>query len=363
MSSILENPAYAGTIVTPDLPDALRHYNPGLAAWKKKLIIAWRVELTDGTSDLALGELDGLTITHAQRLHLRDDLHNALDPRLCVAGGKLWLLYAWENRDGGEGYNVQQHVREITRKGRTWSIGEAFVPRLFGNGEKLVKNWIPFEYDGDLTVMNGPAFGGSAFVFVPGIMEQPVPVECPFGSFSGRTQALRVGDELVALVGGHRPHISGQTHYYFAAMTWDAATLQPLRLSHRPLAWGGENDVVIPTPRCDNYKPLCLFPSGLIVSSSDGLPVFIAACGVNDSFMVLLRFTFDDLDLVPIAEVNDPSRSLALNARLRRDEVRVRVISKHPIGEGYDIHHPGDVFITTRPRFAAILPFVEEVAA
>lgn len=361
--SITSLPQFVAEITTPDLDDALRHYNPGLAVWKKKHVIAWRVELTDGTSDLAIGELNGTIITCAQRLHLRDDLHNAMDPRLCTAGGRLWLLYAWENRDGGAGYNVCQHVREVTRTKNKWRIGEAIIPPLFGNGEKIAKNWIPFDDDGELTVMNGPAFSGSGCVFGQTISDAPAPVVCPFGTLSGRSQAHRVGREIIAIVGGHRQHVSGQTHYYFAAMTWDANTLKPLRLSHRPLAWGSGHDRVIPTPRCDNYKPLCLFPSGLFVSSSQGLPVFTVACGVNDTFMVLLRFTLDDLDLVPIAEVNDSTRNLALTARLRRDELRVRVIAKHPIGEGYDIHHPGDVFITTRSRFAAIAPFIEEVAA
>lgn len=361
--SITKSPWFVGRITPPKGMKGARHYNPALAAHAGRQVIAWRVEDETGASRIAIGWLGGnLKISCAQMLDLTPPGVWAEDPRLVVVGDDLWLQYAHVTSHE-VGWSVKQVFRLVWRDGSRWQVGEAWVPEVGGNGTGCVKNWVPFDYDGELFWLLWPAKGGASKAAFPPPEFSTHPIRYPFGeTLSGRTQALRLDKEVIGeylcLVGGATHHETRCKRYFFAAMTFCSETLNPTGISRRPLAWASDEDETIPCPRDPLYNPSVIYPSGLILLRDS----ILVSCGVHDSWMCLLRIPLAELDLVDPDDLGDTRAVLQDGQRLHAGEVRVRVTAAHPIAEPGGPYLPGETFATTPERAAALAHLVEIIS-
>ncbi len=125
-------------------------------------------------------------------------------------------------------------------------------------------------------------------------------------SLSGRTPPLRIdNDHFLEFVGGHTPCQPRNARYWFGAQLFQAAHPHAVVAATGPLIWGTEASPTIFSPRPYAGHPLCIFPSGVIRHGGDGV---IVSCGVNDSYIALLRFNIGALleQMQPVTEEGSP---------------------------------------------------------
>jgi hypothetical protein len=364
-ASITTHPAWLQRLDTPKGIAGARHLNPALEEHGGKRWICWRVEVEDGSSRLAWGEL-GLSYTQPHRIGKARWLDTGdgevwpEDPRLCSAGGKLWLLYSKVRNAGGTGWNVVQCVREITDP-RTGTLGPEIVPMFGKNTRAVEKNWTPFEFNNRLHLHYGPDRGG---VWDVEAGREIVPAGCqpykyPWGTLSGRTQARRMPDgRFLAIGGGFEPHVSRDKRYFLSAWTFDPAKRFALaEVSKLPMAFASDEDASLPCPRCAAYDPCCLFACGMVTDQDGRL---LVACGVHDSWLCLLSFDPARLGLVPAHQARDRRAAVPRDTVPPAGQVLVEVVLQS-VAEPGGPYHNGECFLTTAERAAALGPLVEKI--
>lgn len=355
LESIAQSPYYVGRITPPKAIKAVRHFNPSMTVSKGERWIAWRVEHTDMTSSIALGRLeDDGSIKKSRVLPIPGFVE---DPRLLVVGGQMILQLARVQRFPDDDVAVVQEFYAISPAGKPEFIA---APCFYGNGLKgrLTKNWTAFDYGGQLHIHDRPGANLAACCNVgAATYHLNEAFQYPFGTLSGRTPALRFGDEYLAICGGHVPHPRGGSRYYIAAWTFAAGPawgFSMQRISARPILWAAENDEIIRHPLNPQWHGAVVFPGGMIIE--DG--ALIVSAGINDSWMALLRIPISSLDLQPIEqpfEIRDvwrPGTPVPPGATA----VTVTAISLFEDG----IHWKrGDSFLTTPLRAAALGDLVQ----
>ncbi len=332
---------------------AVRQFNPSICDWNGTRWIAWRVEHKDATSSIALGQLKENQITKATVLEIPGFVE---DPRLLTIGDSLMLQVARiARRKGGNNVTVIQEFYTITPKG---IIKGPTIPGWFCNGIKgmITKNWTAFDFENRLHAQHRP---GEDLVagddHTPAHQHQRPAFLYPFGTLSGRTPALKIGNEYIALCGGRTPHPTGCSRYYMSAWSFQAAPPFGItRISARPILWAGEQDEITPHPKNPGYRDRCLFPAG-IVQEGDKL---IVSAGINDSWMCLLTIPLGALDLVPLDHHFEVRQVCAPDAIPPRGHAVVRV-QHQPLSEDGAIFWPGEYFITTIARADAIRQSIE----
>jgi len=358
--SITTSPFYAGKIVMPAKFAALgvRHYNPSIADFQGKRWICWRVEYEDGLNRLALGELQGLKIVKPKLLKFGEgEQPSAEDPRLFVLNGNE-LMLQFTDVDWHKDRNPEVQLKFCTildmERG---ALGTEVLPLIAGNGERITKNWTMFEAATRLMAHEWPEKGG---VLNLETLERHFTPPChyPFGTFSGRTPALKIGDRYLAIGGGHAPHETATHRCYITAYTFAAKPpFEILEVSAKPLMYASDDDDSIVSPRDGKHAAPTIFPAGLILDGED----LLLSAGVNDSWMCLLR--------IPMKALNLQSVSLPFSNRMVHEPGRpfppggvlVRVKAPHPIMEPGGPYHPGETFVTTARRAGALQHLVEEV--
>jgi len=140
--------------------------------------------------------------------------------------------------------------------------------------------------------------------------------------------------------------------YYMGAMEMRHGKV--VRISRKPLVWGSAENPAQASARAPSWKPLCIFPAGLV--REDG--GWLVSCGVNDSYDAWLRFRDDELDLVPTSQLPKHGRAVVSPGDLIPPGcVMVRVLGH--LYEPGGPYKPGEHFITTPARAGALGSLVE----
>jgi hypothetical protein len=359
ITSIRDTKHWLQELETPAHIAGARHLNPALAMCGGVLWICWRVELSNGLSRLAFGRLDLVedryVIAGSEWVGMTAE-HNAEDPRLCRAGGDLWLCYSVVRNPGNVGWQVTQCVRKIC----PWSreLGPEITPHWGRNGRDCEKNWTPFEHEGRLHMHYGPQIGGvwdaEAGREVRAIGSRPL--AWPWGYFSGRSQGLPYRGGWLAIGGGAIMHASRGKRYFLGGWTINRETLQIDQVGRRPWVWASDDDPSLPCPRSIHYNPSVVFSGG--AEWIDNRTLLVPA-GIHDSWMCLLTVSIDDLNLV------DAAGELDHRTTEREDAVPppgcLLVRASCHIAEPGGPYRPGEYFFTPRRRADALGPLVAAI--
>ena len=363
-------PQFAAALDARKLAPGLRHYNGSLVEHEGRIVLATRVDDVRGFSRIELQRLRkdfvpvGASVSFpleaAGTRHVEHE-----DPRLFVAGGKLWLAFVELNGRHRDGLFTQ----ELAELGADLKPVRRIALRYGRNGEKNEKNWIFFDAGAGRIGAVYSLHPHRVAIFDAGdgrlLAEHTTPgiERWHFGTLSGGTPAVRLGDGFIHFFHGYVPHLQRQRRYWLAAAVFEARAPHACTLvSAQPLVWASAEDAAIVNPRRPGWNPLCIFPSGVIARDDS----WLVSCGVNDSSLAVLRFTLADLALV------EPSRT-APNLAIAEGEsapsgdlVRVRV-TKQPggairtLGEPGGPYRSGEIFLTTIERARALGAQIELV--
>lgn len=284
-------PEYAGTIDSKRLQPAARHYNGSICRYAGRIFLAYRYEQFDAISKVGICELDNefRVIRDAEvRISALEAVHYE-DPRLTVVGQRLILQFA-HVRLGVPPICRQRMVVLAETDAHLFDLGEVVdeIPLSFG-GTGVEKNWSPFELpNGNI----GLVYGQKPRLVIEvetraGAWSHAVSPTPPGSSLSGRTPPIRINnDYYLEFVGGHVPCQPRNTRYWFGAQLFHVEHPHHVKSATPPLVWGSEASLTLFSPRPFAGHPLCIFPSGVMLEGED----VIVSCGVNDSYIALLRF-------------------------------------------------------------------------
>lgn len=360
ITSIKDTKHWIQGLETPAEIAGARHLNPALERVRGDLWICWRVELPSKLSRLAFGRLvfqatGGYAIRDAAWLMAEED--NAEDPRLCLAGGKLWLLYSRVRNAGQRGWHVVQCLRWIDPWTR--DLGPEIAPRWGRNHEDCEKNWTPFEHQHRLHLHYGPQIGG-VWDVEAGREVVPIgsrPLAWPWGYFSGRSQGIAWGDEWLCVGGGGIPHASRGKRYFLGAWTISRESLQIARVGRRPWVWASDDDPALPCPRSAAYNPCVVFTGGAVVMGGTSLLVPV---GVHDSWLGLLTVSERDMNLVG-AHGDLDHRTTEHEDAVPPPGCRLVKCGRERLAEAGGPYEPGECFFSPQARVEALGPLVSVV--
>ena len=292
-------PEFVCRVDSGKLAFGARHYNGSIARHKGRIFMAYRVESYRAVSSVGLCELDenfGVlrdAVLEAPEVGKPFQLE---DPHLASVGGELVVFVGSFVRDFPPTCRQRLFVLDpealVIYEERQVPFGRNAEP---GGVEK---NWTPFELpDGKLGMVYKQKPRVTARV---GDMQgwtlnesAAAPAE---SSLSGRTGPLRISPSLyLEFVGGHVRLIGRQTRgtrYWFGALVFEAKPpFRVLGSTKKPLVWASEASPTIRSPLNGAGHPVCILPAGAIL---DGDSVLVS-CGVNDSYIAVLRFSISAL--------------------------------------------------------------------
>ncbi len=304
--AIEELPEFAGRIDSSRLQPACRHFNGSIARFGGHIFLVYRLETFNAVSKLGIAELNSeFAVVADKELELPEEegVHYE-DPRLTVMGNQLVLQFA----------HVKFGLPVVCRQ-RMVIIGNfpecamqgirpfEEIPLPFGNIHGIEKNWSPFVLEN----------GAAALVYQQrprliievvsraGHASTKVMRTPPSSSLSGRCPPLKISDEhYLEFVGGHIPCHRRATRYWFGAQLFTAAApYAVVKATKAPLVWGTEASPTLLSPRPHAGHPACIFPSGIMREGE----YVIVSCGVNDSYIALLRYHIPTL----LAQMEDVS--------------------------------------------------------
>lgn len=343
----------------PPTLEAVRHYNPSIVEHRGGILMAWRIQDSAGYSRIVASRLTkNLNIVRQVDIQIDAPAKAHIeDPRLILIQGKLHLL-------------VAQVVYGATYKFilRAFILDEDLqpseeIPLPYGqNGVKTEKNWIPFELpSGSLGLVYSIAPQHVVIDTATGEHFRTPGVErWRWGTISGRTNAIRLSSgSYLAFIGGHVPHPRRRSLYWAGAYLFSGdAPHAIIGVSSSPLLWASPQDPAIVNPFDDTWNPLCVFPAGLVRSGGDVL----VSLGLNDSYCCLLRWNLEDIMagiIPPDAFTGTEVLTAPAGAPPPGDLMRVRVISRQPLGEPGGPYIRGQEFFTTADRVSALGGAVE----
>lgn len=294
-------PEFAGNIDSSQLQPAARHYNATIASFGGHTYMAYRFETFEAVSKIGLCELNSeFAVIADKELDIPPEVATHYeDPRMTAVGESLILTFA----------HVKLGVPPICRQ-RMIVLGSIDRPDFdaigckgnvdapFGNIAGIEKNWVPFELpNGSIGLVYSQK--PRLVIDVPtkaGYWSQECTKTPPQSSLSGRTPPLRISPtHYLEFVGGHIPIQSRAARYWFGAQLFSVD--QPhrvVRATPEPLVWGTEASMTIFSPRPFAGHPCCILPGGIIRDGTNGENVVIS-CGVNDSYIALLRYNLASL--------------------------------------------------------------------
>lgn len=296
--AIEELPEFVANIDSAQLQHGARHYNASICRFGGHTYIVYRFETFDAVSKLGICELDSeWMVIGDKELNIPVEVATHYeDPKMTVVGDKLVVVFA----------HVKLGVPPMCRQ-RVAIIGTLAdpsfarigfleeVPAPFGNIHGIEKNWAPFELPSGKM---GLVYGQKPRLVIEvdtqaGHWTQQMIRAPRDSSLSGRTPPLRVSEEyFLEFVGGHIPFQQRAARYWFGAQLFTAAAPhRVVKATKEPLVWGTEASLTIFCPRPYAGHPCCIFPSGVMKDGDD----VIISCGVNDSYIALLRYNVADL--------------------------------------------------------------------
>ena len=292
-------PEYVCTIDSRALQPAARRFNGSMCRHGDGIFMAYRAEQFDAISKIGICELDSdfrvlrdavAPIPEQVSVHYED-------PRLASIGGRLILQFA-HVRFGVPPLCKQ---RMVTLDPDDFSVIEE-IPIPFG-GHGIEKNWSPFELpNGNI----GLVYSQKKRLIIDvvtsaGAWSNRAPMVPPNSTLSGRTPPLRINNDFyLEFVGGHMPCQPRNARYWFGAQLFHAEHPFAVATFSGPLVWGTEASMTLFSPRPFGGHPLCIFPSGAMLAGEDVL----VSCGVNDSYIAILKFNLNALiaPMMPVVE-------------------------------------------------------------
>ena len=266
-----------------DFPDYPEAFNPSLIRWQGRLLMSFRIyhPQTRSTNPFALVWLDENfdPISTPQVFEL--PFYNPVlppkqqDPRLVTVGERLFIVYNNLLPDVIDREVRRVHVVEMHFDGEQFFASEPECLCQFqGNNQmRYEKNWVPFEYEGDLLL---------AYTLTPHRILKPIPntgsceefsisdgkIEWNWGALRGGTQALLDGDRYLSFFHSSKDASTVQSkgkkisHYVIGAYTFDATPPFAINaISPEPIV---SKDFYGP-PYYKTWKPMrCIFPCGFV---------------------------------------------------------------------------------------------------
>ncbi len=283
-------PEYVGTIDSRALQPGARHFNGSICRHGDGIFMAYRCEQFDAISKVGICELDaGFRVLRDAMVPIPEEVSaHYEDPRLASIGGRLILQFA----------HVRFGVPPLCKQRMAVIDPDSFavveeIALPFGS-QGIEKNWSPFEMtDGGI----GLVYSQKKRLVISvasraGAWTNHAPVVPQGSTLSGRTPPLRISnDSYLEFVGGHMPCQPRNARYWFGAQLFQAAHPHGVTAFVGPLVWGTEASMTLFSPRPFAGHPLCIFPSGAMLDGDDVL----VSCGVNDSFIAILKFNIKAL--------------------------------------------------------------------
>jgi len=309
-------------IKIPAYPDA---FNPSIIRWEGKLLLSFRARdsLTQSTNPVYLTWLDENFKPTGNIYRL--EIHNVppvgsfmQDPRLIIIDNRLLMIYSntWDE--------VTQELRrvfvaEVQYDGDRFYIENSFPLLKFDRDptNKQEKNWVPFEYDGNLLLSYSIV---PHKVFLP-LLEQnecatiaysETNIDWNWGELRGGTPALMVDGEYLAFFHCSKymktVHSKGKSlqHYFMGAYTFKSSP--PFSVTKiSPEIIVGKN--FYHGKLHQTWKPLfVVFPGGFICNKQHIWVVY----GRQDHEMWIVKINKDGL-LKSLKTVKDFSYKNATN--------------------------------------------------
>jgi predicted GH43/DUF377 family glycosyl hydrolase len=267
-------------IEIPGFPDV---FNPSLIDWNGELLLSFRIYGPKGsTHQIGLVRLDRECnlAGPAQILEFAaEDRYchqKRQDPRLITVAGRLYIVYNNHLKTVVDREIRRMLVAEVLERNGRFVVEKSDIFLHF-EGEEITrteKNWVPFEYEGELLWAYSinphrilrPILGTE---MCASVCSSSIALSWDWGALRGGTQALRMGDEYLAFFHSSKNlptlHSNGKTmlHYFMGAYTFSAhPPFQITRISPEPII-GPE---FYTGPAYKTWKPLrVVFPCGFVV--------------------------------------------------------------------------------------------------
>ena len=258
-------------------------FNASLIEWNGQLLMSFRTYSENrATNDIGLILLDencdpvgapqilapsfGDPFCHQKRQ----------DPRLIRIQNRLFIVYNNHLKTIADREIRRMLAAEVFFDGEQFSVGQSDIFLDF-EGEspaKTEKNWVPFEYEGELMFSYSvnphrvlhPIFGTQ---FCESVADTRFTANWDWGGLRGGSQAIKIGDEYLSFFHCSRnmpsSHSKGKTilHYFMGAYTFSATPpFEVIRMSPEPVI----GDHFYDGPAYKTWKPLrVVFPCGLAI--------------------------------------------------------------------------------------------------
>jgi predicted GH43/DUF377 family glycosyl hydrolase len=298
--AIEDLPAFVRRVDSAALSPGCRHYNGSICRHLGRIFMAYRFEGYDAVSRVGVCEMDeGFGVLRDRTLEPEIDPEIGVqieDPHMASVAGKLICIVSHVVRSFPP--VCRQRILEIDPESLSVA-GETPCP--LGNVNGIEKNWTPFELPGgELGVVYKQTPRTLARVsdregwVTPGCPMKPAGTKA---SVSGRTGPLRIGGGLyLEFVGGHVEFNQTKrgTRYWFGALVFeDKAPFSVRAHTKEPLAWASEASPTLFNPLPGGGHPVCILPAGAMLE--DGGRTVAVSCGVNDSYIAVLRYDIPEL--------------------------------------------------------------------
>jgi predicted GH43/DUF377 family glycosyl hydrolase len=272
-----------------------RQYNNCIATFGGEFLMTYRIHGYDrGRSEVALAHLDPENGFKIKKTYVVTGLpcprgtEHLEDARLFEHDGRLWVTYTEVRDYNDKPWRCSQRLVILKQVDGKW-VGDQEVKIKYGkNDQAQEKNWQFFSLKGKLYFVYGIKNHkvchldlGTGTVVQE--YETPGIKNWPYGSLSGGTPPLLIGDRFISFFHSYVPHAYRCRRYSMSAYEFRAeAPFDILRVSQKPLAYGSAKDGYADDPRFNGWQPLVTFPSGLVFH--DG---YVVSVGINDHVSTL----------------------------------------------------------------------------
>jgi predicted GH43/DUF377 family glycosyl hydrolase len=264
-----------------DYPGA---FNPSIIRWRGCLLMSFRVynQKTRSANPFALvwlnENLDPISTPQVFELPYNNPVlpSKQQDPRLVTVEDRLFIVYNNQQEDITHREMRRMFIVEMDFDGEKFiaSKPECFLDYEGENAQRFEKNWVPFEYEGQLLLAYSllphrillPLLGKEACETVA-ISQGAIPWN--WGALRGGTQALLDTDHYLGFFHSWKDMPTVQSngkkisHYFIGAYTFEAKPPFAITaISPEPIV---ADDFYQP-PYYRTWKPMrCIFPAGIVL--------------------------------------------------------------------------------------------------
>ncbi|HSW86844.1 MAG TPA: hypothetical protein VLG49_05020 [Rhabdochlamydiaceae bacterium] len=262
-------------------------FNPTITRWNGGILLGFRIRnlKTGATNQIGLNWMDENfnLLGPAQLLNMPVghlcEVSKLQDPRLISIDDRLYVSFS-EMMEGVFDRDIRRmYVAEVIHDGKYFHTNNpsCFTSYEGENPQRWEKNWITFDYNGNLMMIYSPI---PHRIFRPllgkgkceTIASSWASVQWPWGQLRGGTPALKIGNEYLSIFHSSKYMKSKQSlgkniaHYFMGAYTFSAEPpFEITRISKTPIV--GKD--FYNGPAYKTWKPLrVVFPCGLIADDN-----------------------------------------------------------------------------------------------